>query len=138
LYWVLLLFRLYGTFKLWNSFFFFFGRIRVWTQGFALCRVGAVLLEPYLHFIFFFLPWLFWRWMSYLFWWYWNAVLPISPSQIPRITGVSHWHLTILWDSFQQHYLDYFYVHVLKDLSRLYWLVLKYWSIMGEYTGLSC
>jgi hypothetical protein len=42
-------------------------------SGFWACKVGTLLLEPCLQSI---LLWLFWRW-----------------DLMPRITGVSHWHL---------------------------------------------
>jgi hypothetical protein len=38
------------------------------------------------------LLWLFWRWLSWtICWgWLWTTILPISASQVARITGVSH------------------------------------------------
>jgi hypothetical protein len=39
------------------------------------------------------LPWLFWRWGSCKLSWLWTWILPISASQVARITGVSLWCL---------------------------------------------
>jgi hypothetical protein len=71
------------------SFFFFFGGIEVWIQSFVLCKAGTLLFEPHFQFTFGLViledgscelclgrpP---------------TSILPVSASQVARITGVSH------------------------------------------------
>jgi hypothetical protein len=56
--------------------------------GLYICKAGALLLESCLQSI---LLWLFWR--TGLTGWPQTTILPISSSQVARITGVSHQHL---------------------------------------------
>jgi hypothetical protein len=60
-------------------------------SGLCTCKVGTVLLEPDLLSI---LLWLFWRWVwrTLCLSWPQIVILPISVSQLARITGVSHQH----------------------------------------------
>jgi hypothetical protein len=75
-----------------------FGDFFLWyldlKSGFCTYKAGALALEPLLQCIFL---WLFWRWflIKYLPKLTRTIILPISASQVARITGVSTstWHL---------------------------------------------
>jgi hypothetical protein len=64
------------------------------------CKVGTLPLEPYLQSI---LLWLFWSWVLKTICLGWSQTLNswISPSQVARIMGVSHWHLA------KDHFLEW-------------------------------
>jgi hypothetical protein len=58
-------------------------------SGLHTGKAGALFLEPHLQSIWL---WLFWRWVSWgiSLSYPWTTSLPISASQVSRITGVSH------------------------------------------------
>jgi hypothetical protein len=87
-----------------NSFFFFFGGTRVWTQGLHICKAGALLFGVMLqvHFSLFILEmgsWELFAWAGLRLWASWSQL-----HQVARVTGVSHRHpdqLTLLDDRLQ-------------------------------------
>jgi hypothetical protein len=101
---------------------FFFSTV-AWTQGFMLARHALYYLS---HFTSTVLCWLFFGIGSHeLYVWYWLWTI-ISPSQVARITGVSHWALPY---SCLKHYLYLF--------SSLGTFCLKHpeaWQELSPYT----
>jgi hypothetical protein len=71
------------------SFFFFFGRTRVWTQGFTFFTLWKQALYCLSRTSSSFC----WVSQTICLGWPWPAILPISASQIARITGMRHQHL---------------------------------------------
>jgi hypothetical protein len=65
-------------------------------SGPCTCKSGAILLEPYLETI---LLWCLGEGVFQIIClgWFWSSILPISASQVARITGVSHWCLAGKW-----------------------------------------
>jgi hypothetical protein len=68
--------------------------------GLGACKAGTRPLEPLLQYI---LVWLFWRWDLRTVFpdWPHAIILPISDSQVARITGISHQHLVNNMFSFE-------------------------------------
>jgi hypothetical protein len=69
--------------------FYFFGRTEVLHSGLCACKPGALPLELHHWSI---LLWFILRWgfRNYLPTWPQTVILPISISQVARITGLSH------------------------------------------------
>jgi hypothetical protein len=85
---LILVWKLLNTKGMWGNdkgtFFFFFCGTGVWTQGFVVRKQALSVVHFFLE--------LFWRWafQTVCLSWPQSVILPISASQVARITGMSH------------------------------------------------
>jgi hypothetical protein len=116
----------YVSFILNLTFFFFF----FFNSGLCARKADILPFEPHLQSIFL---WLIWRWVLQTIYSGLprTTILPISASQVARITGVSHWCL-VFSPSSQIFSVTSFFLHpplTLLFLICIYWMKFyNFWS----------
>jgi hypothetical protein len=98
-------------------------------------KVSVVPFETHLQSIFL---WLFWRWgggFSQIICpgWSWMVSLPISASQVAKITGGSHWCLAIL-QNFWGQYFWYSFLYLAKVTNQIWGNHVSVHKIYHSYT----